>query len=621
MLKKYQRPYFLLFMIAGFMLFLSGCGTKMNTADLSTSGIDKTGHYDLIVIGSDPEGITAAIAGARNGLKTALIDFNRDKVGGLYTLGWLNMIDLNYVKPGSSESINTGIFSEVHEAIGKKSAFDVDHLETVFNQMLIESGVVVYTKLGDQWTLFADDHKITGLQVNQGENEVLLTADTYIDATQNADIARSAGVFFYDGEEQFGLKGQRGADTLVFKIDNVDWQDVYDFMKNDGIDGSGADATAAWGYQAIANCKLSADNMQIRGPNLGLQNDGTILVNGLQLFQLDLNDSDAYEEAKEQAKTVITNEILPYMAEHFPGWENAVLVDVAPEFYIRESYHMDAVKILTGHDVFESIVPEDTIAEGAYSIDLQAREKGLYGISLSKSIPYGIPFGVLVPKTMDNLMVVGKAGGYDVMAFGSARTVPVGMSLGQAAGTAAALAKDNGISSYRAMAADMDSIRTLRSTLEKQGVVFHDIQQTEYQKEFIAYWAYPYVKDLRDRGLIAIGGTQDYALDEEATRKTINNVQYGILCNSPYLTQWIPTEDIPETGAIDSNKIAIMIASFLSEEVSSLEEYHQRGILDETIYNSVKDKTALTNGEIYSVCDCVIKYMEAQGETYYREDV
>lgn len=57
--------------------------------------LDSEKNYDLIVVGSDPEGIAAAVSGARNGLKTLLVD-TRPEVGGLMTRGWLNTIDMNY---------------------------------------------------------------------------------------------------------------------------------------------------------------------------------------------------------------------------------------------------------------------------------------------------------------------------------------------------------------------------------------------------------------------------------------------------------------------------------------------------------------------------------------------
>ncbi|MDT2264226.1 FAD-dependent oxidoreductase [Paenibacillus larvae] len=61
-------------------------------------------NYDVIVVGTDPEGISAALSSARNGLKTLLVDGrNRDRLGGLMTIGWLNTIDMDRLPAKSSE--------------------------------------------------------------------------------------------------------------------------------------------------------------------------------------------------------------------------------------------------------------------------------------------------------------------------------------------------------------------------------------------------------------------------------------------------------------------------------------------------------------------------------------
>ncbi len=377
MSKRMIRRLCLTVLLVTSTLLLSACMGKNQPFQLSNGSDNGDSRYDLVVIGSEPEGIAAAIAGAKNGLDTVLIDFNRDKIGGLYTLGWLNMIDLNYIGGGSSEILQHGIFAEVFAAIGSKSAFDTGEIEQVFVRLLDKYGVKVVTDLKTDWQVLAEDDRVAGIEVTEGENAVTVEAATYIDATQNADIARAAGVTFFDGQEEFGLKGLRGADTLVFKVDKVDWDAVTAYLDKDGIDGTGSTDHAAWGYLELSSVVIDDENFGVRAPNIGRQNDGSLLLNSLLIYHMDLEDRDAYEETKEKAKTIIENDIMPFMREHYPGWEEAVFVDVAPEFYIRESYHMDALKRLTASDVFESRNPEDAVAEGSYPIDLQARNKNL----------------------------------------------------------------------------------------------------------------------------------------------------------------------------------------------------------------------------------------------------
>jgi len=84
--------------------------------------------YDVIVWGSDPEGIAAALSAARNGLHSLLID-HRDRVGGLFTLGELNFIDINY--DDKKNLVTKGIFEEFYKKVGGM-VFDIDKGQRVF---------------------------------------------------------------------------------------------------------------------------------------------------------------------------------------------------------------------------------------------------------------------------------------------------------------------------------------------------------------------------------------------------------------------------------------------------------------------------------------------------------
>ena len=96
--------------------------------------------FDVIVVGSDPEGIAAGLAASRNGMKTLLVD-KRNNLGGLMTVGGLNFIDMNYGPEG--EILTRGIFEEFYNKINKfnirrtkKNSFDIVSAEIIFEKMI-----------------------------------------------------------------------------------------------------------------------------------------------------------------------------------------------------------------------------------------------------------------------------------------------------------------------------------------------------------------------------------------------------------------------------------------------------------------------------------------------------
>ncbi|MEG1867624.1 MAG: FAD-dependent oxidoreductase [Clostridiales bacterium] len=635
-----KRKFVTVILALTFCLLLYGCG---NSEKESTYTLDKNDHatltelnnsiteaekkqYDEIittevaVIGSDPEGIAAAVSAARNGMDTRLIDFNRDKVGGLYTLGWLNMIDLNYAEKGGSTSINQGIFAEVLAANDNKTAFTIEHMEKIFNDILTKAKVKVKTDYAkDNYQVIMDGDRIIGIGLYDGDKKVLLKALKYIDSTQNADIARLAGVEYYNGLEELNLKGQRGCDTLVFQLKGVDWQVLKDHLQNDDNKDTGADNASAWGYSEIKNCKISDPDIYMRGPNIGLQEDGTILLNGLQIFHMDIDDDQAMKIMRKRITNTLNNELIPFMRENFVGWENAELAAVAPEFYIRESYHVKTIDRLVGEDAFQSNFPENFIASGSYSIDLQAREKGLYGIALYGTSPYGIPFGAMVSDKVSNLLIAGKCAGYDSIAAGSARTVPVGMSLGQGAGAGAAYAVTNEESDFRNLAKDSEALSNIQSLLNGQGAKLEVAEKTDLQKNTAASPYFNQIKYLRDRGLLTCGYTNDYQLKETATRASINSMQYAISSNSPYKVPTISQDILADKANINSENLLSIINLFLNTKYKSLDDLATNKILSEKIVAKIDNKKSITNEVFYGTMGELLKYMEKDGETYYAE--
>lgn len=583
---------------------------------------EKNQYADIIVtevavIGSDPEGVAAAVAAARNGMDTKLVDFGRDKVGGLYTLGWLNMIDLNYATKGGTESINQGIFGEVLAANDQKTSFSVEKMADIFDDLLAEAGVDTKTDYSKDYEVIADNGSITGVVLQDDGKSILLKAVEFIDATQNADIARAAGAEYDEGLAELGLEGERGCDTLVFQLSGVDWNTVKETLKNDGNENTGADEASAWGYSEITDCEISDPDIYMRGPNIGLQEDGTILLNGLQIFNMDIHDPAAMEDMRQRVITTLETELIPYMRENFTGWANAELVGVAPEFYIRESYHLKTMEQLTGEDIFQSNFSSSFIACGSYAIDLQARAKGLFGIALYGTSPYGIPYGAMVTPEISNLLVASKCAGYDAIAAGSARTVPVGMSLGQAAGASAAYAITNASPDFRDLVGNDEKIAEIRSLLNSQNANLIVREQTELQKATAASDYYEAIKYLRGKGLLTCGYSNDYKLQEEADRTSLNSIQYAMSSNSPYNVPTISTDQIAENKTLDQGDIAIIIGAFLGTSATELEDYLDQGILSEAVYQGVTSGDAVTNEVFYGVMADVVKYMAAAGDQYY----
>ncbi len=476
-------------------------------------------HYELIVVGSDPEGIAAALSGARNGLDVLLVD-TRAQVGGLMTQGWLNTIDMCYAyNPYGPkyDILNKGIFLEFFRQV-EGDSFDVNTAQRVFDSMLLaEDDLDVLLNVKEITPLVKKDGRykiIEAIEVKDATgNTTRYYCDRIIDATQDADIAVAAGVPYSVGMEDAGYPNRMMAVTLVFKLDGLtdeDWLTIRRTLNTDDSKDTGANNVSAWGFGDIMEqYQPTNPRVGIRGLNIGRQNDGSVLINALHVYNVNPHDPAALQEAKQLAERELPH-IVNFIRENVPGFANATLGGVAPELYVRESRHIYGEYRLTIDDVLENRDFEDRIAFGSYPVDVQATGPDKKGYVIGKPLQYAIPFRCIVPKEIDNLLVVGRSASFDSLAHGSARVIPVGMATGEAAGAAAALSLEEDVL-FREMAYKNHLIRELQKMLNKQGMV---LEPFSFKNRLANHWAYEDMKFVRQFGLARGGYANDYRFDE-----------------------------------------------------------------------------------------------------------
>jgi len=133
------------------------------------------------------------------------------------------------------------------------------------------------------------------------------------------------------------------------------------------------------------------------------------------------------------------------LKKYVPGCENARIKSTASYIGIRESRHIRGEYRLTAEDLLESKVPEDSILLAANSVDVHGR----FGPTSNEYVPikgeyYGVPYRSLIPVGVEQLLIAGRCVSADSTAAGAIRVMPPCMGMGQAAGTAAALAIKEG---------------------------------------------------------------------------------------------------------------------------------------------------------------------------------
>lgn len=575
--------------------------------------------YDLVVVGTDPEGISAAVSAARNGLKTLLIESrNREVLGGLMTVGWLNSIDMNWVKPksnlpGNTQAyLNQGIFTEWYKKIEGHS-FDIQTAANGFNGLVSsEENIDVFMQSQTIEPIVKQNDKsrvVNGVKVTTKDGKQHhIEAKAVIDATQDADFAAAAGVEFTIGREDLGDIQSAMAVTAVFRLKNIDakaWELISKRLNEDGNDGTGTDKMSAWGYgtEMKSYVPLNKERAMMRGLNIGRQNDDTILINALHIFGIDGLNPASHKEALDIAREEIPN-VVKYL-NTFPEFKNAELDGIASELYVRETRHMKGLYRLSIIDLLENRDQWDRIAFGSYPADIQKTSPADNGAIPVDPWRYAVPFRSIVPQAVDGLLVVGRSASYDTLAHGSARVIPTGMAEGQAAGVAVKLAKDNNVT-FRELSESKPLITEMQKQMNDQGM---DIKPyTLKQPSFMEHKDYPGLKAAVYMGL-AYGSYGNTAFDLDKVSNAQRMVNQISNMKRIYAANFtgVPSEALKGVTEPANKPLSLQQASFTLVKALGLNtnldraqaELQAKGIISQATVDSIADKQNLTNGDAY----------------------
>jgi hypothetical protein len=174
----------------------------------------------------------------------------------------------------------------------------------------------------------------------------------------------------------------------------------------------------------------------------GLKDD-ELWVNMTRVSGGDATDPASYTAVERECRKQMYD-VARYLKEYIPGFENAWIQTVPPFTGIRETRVIVGKYVLTSQDLLEGRKADDVIAVASYPIDLHHEVGGDCTLIYCKD-SYHIPYRVLVPQTIKGLLVAGRCSSMDHGAMAATRVMSTVMAIGEAAGTAARVALEDGV--------------------------------------------------------------------------------------------------------------------------------------------------------------------------------
>ncbi len=422
--------------------------------------------YDVVIIGGGPAGTVAAIASARCGAKTLLVEQN-GYLGGMLTMAGTGPqmtfhAGSTQVVQGIAEEIVARLVKEgfspghMEDFVGYASSvtpFDAEGMKLILETMVKEAGAdllyhTVYT--GCEW----EDRKVRKVHLYGKQGFFDVSASVFIDASADADLATHAGIGSVYGREEDHLAQPM---TMNIKVGNVNRDKMIEYIKNNSgdmletipferlqlIPRSGMQGA----YSVIRMAKEKGEFPIDRDMVLCFEtnNPGEYILNMSRIIKKSALDSfdltEAEIEGRKQAHAIVA-----FMRNYIPGFEHAVIVTTGPHIGIRESRKINGAYRLTASDLLENKMFEDAIAMGGYPIDIHSPDGGtMEHHYLKKGSWYSIPYRCLYTNELDNLLVAGRCISATHEACAAVRVTPILMAISEGAGTAAAIAAKQGI--------------------------------------------------------------------------------------------------------------------------------------------------------------------------------
>lgn len=440
---------------------------------------DFTRDTDVLVVGGGTSGVGAAVAAARAGADTLIVE-RYGFLGGVANVG----LCLHTFHSSKGQRVVAGLPWEMIErmkALGGSTGpvwienahmqtttpIDVEVMKYVTQEMILQSGGHILYHTTPLEVVMEGD-RVTGVVMLTKGGRLFVRAKVVVDCTGDGDIATWAGVPYEKGRES-DKKMQRM--SMVFKMGNVDvprmYQDIGQGAAWARLPGGGELYPVWWS----ATLQKYAD--AVKSENLFLGTDefwGNTVharecnINASRLQGLDGTSADDLTTGEVEGKRQVYK-LAEVLRKYVPGFEHSHIQATAPFIGVRETRRMLGDYQLTAQDCLEGRKFDDGICKVGYPIDIHDPDSGktLFTPIQGDDGSYDIPYRCLLPQKVEGLLLAGRCISTTHEAMASTRTMVTGMMVGQAAGIAAAISLKDG-KGLRAVDAG-----ALRADLRKQG--------------------------------------------------------------------------------------------------------------------------------------------------------
>ena len=425
------------------------------------------GDYEVVVLGGGPAGIAAALAAGRSGRSTLLIE-RYGFLGGAGTAAGLSTFcGLHAVVHGRHEQVIHGIADDIldrlrvmdglnapHLTIQNKiqaQAYDISAFKIAADELMAEAKVKVLFHAFAAGAAMAGPDRIDAVMVETKSGRGAVRGQIFIDGSGDGDLAAWAGAPFEVGDGA----GNMLYPSTMFRINGVDaqkagraWELIPELMDEAEKKGKRFPRKKPIVRPQRNPIEWRANLTQIKNP------DGSA-VSGIDAEELSYGEVEGRRQCWD---------VFQFIREVTPGFGEAYIVEIAPQIGIRETRRIVGDYVLTEDDILQCRDFEDSIGVNGWPVEAHIKGDVKFVFAAAGSRGFNqIPYRILLPKKIDNLLVAGRCASMSHDGQSSARVSGPCLVMGQAAGVAADLALKDRIAPRKV------DVRRLQDRLQAAG--------------------------------------------------------------------------------------------------------------------------------------------------------
>ena len=394
---------------------------------------------DVVVCGAGPAGVAAALAAARTGAKTQLIEVN-GCLGGVWTAGLLSWI--------LDTSNKTGLMQEMLQRLEKRGAsqvfggavgYDVEEMKILLEEMCLEAGMQIRLHTRVCGAVRSDKGRLEAVITESKSGREAFRAKAFVDASGDGDLAAQAGCGFDYGHPETGAAQPM---SFICLLSGIEPEGMTPFVR--GL-AEAADWASPKDNLRKAMNEAGVDPSYGK-PTLFYIRPGLFCLMANHEYGVAGTNADELTAASLRGRAEVHRLIDALRAAGGP-WKNVHIIATPEHIGVREGRRIHGRYTVTTEDLVKGAVHEDAVCNVRFPVDVHSTDPTKTKGIASKNVrakPYDVPYRALVAKDVDGLLMAGRNISGDFIAHSSYRVTGDSVPMGEAAGVAAALAARSG---------------------------------------------------------------------------------------------------------------------------------------------------------------------------------